>query len=112
MGQELTGASVGENGNTLNFKNVKYSMEDGYYTPNYNEEGYYEYDGNTTQPIITGLDNIDTVIFCTGYKANTDMLESSLQGSILSHNKSLHPEFQVHPNWTMEENILTPWLGR
>jgi len=50
----------------------------------------------------TVLNNIDTVIFCTGYAPNHKMLDQSLLG-LLEGNKTL----SVPDDWTMKENELS-----
>jgi len=59
---------------------------------------------------ITRLDNIDTVIFCTGYEPNMDMFDKDDDS-----NKDLFTDepqnFALPYNWKMQEHLLTPWLG-
>ena len=59
---------------------------------------------------ITRLDNIDTVIFCTGYEPNMDMFDKDDDSNKdLFYNET--QKFELPRNWTMQEHLLTPWLG-
>lgn len=51
--------------------------------------------------------NIDTIIFCTGYKVNVDMLDADLSRP-LQHNSG---KISVPHDWKMKPNKLTPFIG-
>jgi len=91
-GIELAGLS--EDGQALILKAVKKKWPSG-----------YERDekGNSTR-----LENIDTIIFCTGYTKNLHMLEEPLG---LGGAAEEIEGFEISDDWEMENNFLTPWLG-
>jgi len=51
----------------------------------------------------TVLKNIDTVIFCTGYKYNVGMLDEELQEPLPTSDRKL----SIPKGWTMKENVFT-----
>lgn len=56
------------------------------------------------------LNNIDTIIYCTGYSANTDMLDPSLLGKVKSFLD--YEDFHKYKmDWKMKKNHLSKDLG-
>ncbi|CAJ1965668.1 unnamed protein product [Cylindrotheca closterium] len=90
-------ASITEDGESLILESVTYDGE--YYS---RDEMYDD----------IFLDDVDTIIFCTGYDANINMLENSLQKGV-----SIDLEYEnvesptVSEDWSMEENCMTSRLG-
>jgi thioredoxin reductase len=88
--------SVTENGNCIQFMEVEW-QPDGYV-----RDGDY---------IETEIRNIDTVILCTGYRANIDMLDPNLRQGF-PKGKLCHDEYVPVPkDWKMSPNMLTKFIG-
>lgn len=88
--------SVTENGNCIQFMEVEW-YPDG-----------YERDGDE---IETEIRNIDTIILCTGYRPNIEMLSPSLRDGFPKSHRC-HDEFLPVPSdWKMSTNMLTPHIG-
>ena len=88
--------SVTENGNCIQFMEVEWHPDG------------YERDGDH---IETEIRNIDTVIFCTGYRANVDMLEPSLRDGFPKGTRCQDEFVPVPTDWKMSPNILTRHIG-
>jgi thioredoxin reductase len=75
-----------------------------------------EEDEKVQQDIATVLTNVDTVIFCTGYESNWDMMDRS------AYNIADDDEYEVYynnaerlqlpPGWTMPHNVMTDELKK
>lgn len=90
---EKTPVSV-ENGSTVVLQKTENVQDDVYQL----EEG-----GEQTR-----LENIDTVILCTGYHQQYDMLEDKLKNWVKVEKTATYP---TPSDWKMDENILTPLVG-
>eukprot|EP00545_Synedropsis_sp_CCMP1620_P013385 CAMPEP_0119004116 /NCGR_PEP_ID=MMETSP1176-20130426/961_1 /TAXON_ID=265551 /ORGANISM="Synedropsis recta cf, Strain CCMP1620" /LENGTH=582 /DNA_ID=CAMNT_0006955789 /DNA_START=150 /DNA_END=1898 /DNA_ORIENTATION=- len=83
-----------ESGSTILMQKLKWVIDSQYE----NEEG--------AEP--GRLENIDTIVLCTGYRRQFDMLAPELT----EWKKGQHTNtFPVPEDWTMAENSLTPLLG-
>lgn len=91
--EEQVPTKVTENGNCIQFQKVEWEF------PN----KYVPLDG-----VATELRDVDTVIFCTGYLPNFEMLDESLREAVKKD-----PTLQVHvpKDWKMAPNKLTDILG-
>jgi len=58
--------------------------------------------------IQTEVRDIDTIIFCTGYLPNLDMLSEELRQAM---NRDEEPELSIPKDWRMTPNKLTQILG-
>jgi thioredoxin reductase len=88
--------SITENGQCINFKNTTWTWPSG-----------YETDGDE---ICTTLQSIDTVVLCTGYKVNLDMLDESLKKGYPQW--GLKYELTVPDTWNMPpDNVLSKLTG-
>jgi thioredoxin reductase len=91
-----TPVSVTENGNCIQFMEVEWEPD-----------GYVR-DGDHIESEIR---DIDTVILCTGYRANIEMLDLSLHQGF-PQGKLYHDEYLSVPNdWKMSPNFLTKYVG-
>lgn len=54
------------------------------------------------------IDNIDTVIYCTGYLTNIEMLHPSLRPSML---RLYFSEYEIPMDWEMANNSLSKEFG-
>ena len=54
------------------------------------------------------IDNIDTVIYCTGYLTNIEMLNPSLRPSML---RLYFSEYEIPMDWEMANNSLSKEFG-
>jgi thioredoxin reductase len=88
--------SVTENGKCIQFMEM-------YWTP----DGY-ERDGDEIESEIR---NIDTVILCTGYDINLDMLDPSLRPGFPKGQICKDEYLQVPDDFTMPPNALTKYVG-
>ena len=86
--------SVENSGRLIKFGNVEWSIEEGFY-----------FDDNESV-VSSELADIDTVICCTGYKHNYDMLDNDLKPY-----KEKKYELQVPDDWTMPDNSMTEFIG-
>jgi len=88
---------VTEQGNCIQFQEVEYTHA-GYEIP---------YDD-----VETELRDIDTVILCTGYDVNLDMMDESLRkyGFPESSDK-VEARLKVPEGWKMPENCMSKWTG-
>jgi len=89
--QELT--AVIQNGKGLRFEESWFNASSGRYER--------EREGK-----VNNLENVDAVIFCTGYHPNFDMLDVSLFNEDDSFSQLRMPK-----NWRMKENALSSELG-
>ena len=89
--QELTG--VIQNGKGLRFVESFFNAKKG----RYEREKHGE---------VNDLEDIDAVIFCTGYHPNDDMMDESL-----FNKEDSNLEFLMPKKWQMKENALTSELG-
>merc|ERR1719223_1178947 len=89
--QELTG--VTQNGKGLRFVESHFNAK----KSRYEREKHGE---------VNDLEDIDAVIFCTGYHLNDDMMEKSL-----FNKEDSNIDFRMPKNWRMKENALTSELG-
>ena len=88
--------AVTESGHCIQFMEVEW-----------NPDGYVR-DGDH---IETEIRNIDTIILCTGYLANLEMLDPSLRGGF-PHNARYYDELLDVPNdWKMSTNDYTIHVG-
>jgi len=88
-----TPISVTENGNCIQFAKTWWQWPNKYLS--YNN-------------VETEIRDIDTIIFCTGYLPNFDMLDDDLRQAVVKD-----PEFklQIPAEWKMKPNTFTKHLG-
>ena len=84
--------AIGECGRSIKFVSVNWTWDDGF---SYGDE------------ISSEIQEIDTVVFCTGYEPNFDMLSEGLYPVRNSSGFRL----EVPEDWKMPENSLTKQLG-
>lgn len=60
------------------------------------------------EEVQTELHNVDTVIFCTGYLPNVQMLSEDLRQAM---RRNENPELSIPKGWTMTPNSFTEVLG-
>ena len=89
-------SGVIENGRCIQFQEVDW-------TPT----GYDKY----SDDIETELRGIDTVILCTGYSVNLEMLHPDLQKGFPKSGYGPDYKFPVPENWTMTKNPFTELVG-
>eukprot|EP00747_Dinoflagellata_sp_TGD_P091883 gnl/TRDRNA2_/TRDRNA2_165220_c0_seq2.p1 gnl/TRDRNA2_/TRDRNA2_165220_c0~~gnl/TRDRNA2_/TRDRNA2_165220_c0_seq2.p1 ORF type:complete len:489 (+),score=51.61 gnl/TRDRNA2_/TRDRNA2_165220_c0_seq2:60-1469(+) len=82
-----------ENGRCIQFAATEYALSEDY-APG--------------EEVQTELRDVDTIIFCTGYMPNVDMLSEELRRPIC---KSENPEMLVPNDWIMAPNRFTEVLG-
>lgn len=83
------------NDNVIQLAGVKYDWEEEYIVPKPTE-------------VLTELKDIDTVVFCTGYKCCFDMLEKSLRPGFPKDGF----ELEVPDDWVFPDNALTKYFGQ
>jgi thioredoxin reductase len=88
--------AVTENGRCIQF------MEVGW-TP----YGYVRY-GDEVESEVR---NIDTIILCTGYHTNLEMLDPSLRQGFPKAESLVEETYKVPDGWTMPPNVLTKYTG-
>ena len=99
---------VTEQGNCIQFQEVTYTF-DGYKL--------------CSDEVETELRNIDTVIMCTGYDVNLDMLDESLRSKgipesgfnakLIGQSTGRHDvtPLDVPDGWKMSHNVMSDWTG-
>jgi thioredoxin reductase len=88
--------SVSENGKCIQFMEVEWTPDE------------YVRDGDHIESEIR---NIDTIILCTGYRANIDMLEPSLRDGFPKTHRCQEEFLPVPDDWKMSTNMLTQHIG-
>lgn len=88
--------AVTENGNCIQFVEVEW-------TP-YGYEKYME-------EIESEVRNIDTIILCTGYHTNLDMLDDTLKQGFPKAEHRVEEMLEVPADFTVPPNLLTPFTG-
>lgn len=92
--EEQIPVRVTENGNCIQLEKVEWEF------PN-----RYE---SESDEVSTELRDIDTVIFCTGYVPNVEMLDEPLRQAA---KRDPNLQLEVPEDWKMTENPLTEYLG-
>jgi lysine/ornithine N-monooxygenase len=57
------------------------------------------------------LKYIDTIILCTGYHTNLDMLDPSLRQGFPKPESVVEETYKVPDDWTMPPNVMTQYTG-
>jgi cation diffusion facilitator CzcD-associated flavoprotein CzcO len=91
---EQTPVRITEDGKCIQFAEVEWTIPDKYVP---------------SEEVETEIRDIDTIIFCTGYKPNVGMLEQTLQVPFSNDDKTL--KLSVPKDWKMKPNKLTEYLG-
>lgn len=91
--EEQVPVAVTDNGKCIQFSKVEWTFPDTYIR----QEG-----------VETEIRDIDTVIFCTGYRPNFDMLDESLRKAVKKDPKL---QIDVPKDWKMSPNKMTEILG-
>lgn len=86
---------VSENGRVIQFAKTKFVFPDKY---------------ETTPEIVSEVRDIDTIIFCTGYSSNLEMLLDEELRSPLLHPYDKH-QLPIPSDWKMKPNELTNLVG-
>lgn len=92
---------VTEKGRCIHFASAEYAMSD----DDGPEARQCEGEGEDME---TEVRDVDTIVFCTGYLPNLDMLSEELRQSAC---RSEHPEVAVPKGWKMAPNPFTEALG-
>jgi len=87
---------VTEKGNCIQFQEVEWSY------------GGYKIDSDEVE---TELRDIDTVILCTGYDVNLDMLDDSLRKGFPKSDFKVDECLEIPEGWKMPENTLSELTG-
>jgi thioredoxin reductase len=87
--------SVTENGKCLQFMEVKW-----------NPCGYIRKGDH----IVVEIRDIDTIIFCTGYHANLEMLDESLRQGFPESKCNVDTFLRVPHEWKMPSNVLSEYV--
>lgn len=79
-----------------------------------NDENWDDFDDEYPDFNAVEICNIDTIIFCTGYRADFSMLHPSVTGT--PHVKEVDiykgPKLKMPDDWTMPDNVLSDLLRR
>ena len=89
--------SLSENGRCIHFKHSSWKWPTGYVVEDDEE-------------VSATVRDIDTVIFCTGYSVNFDMLDESLRKGYPKW--GLEYELKVPETWKMPDNVFTKDVGK
>jgi cation diffusion facilitator CzcD-associated flavoprotein CzcO len=87
---------VTENGRSIQFCEVEWGFH-GYKT-------YYD-------EVETEVRDIDTIILCTGYQVNLNMLDPSLRKGFPASEFKSEKTVPIPEGWKMKENVLTKYTG-
>jgi Flavin-binding monooxygenase-like len=88
--------AVTENGRCLQFIEVSWSPRG--YEPE-------------SDDIELEIRDIDTIIFCTGYRANLDMLDPTLRQGFPEMSCKVDIQLNVPSEWTMPPNVMSEYVG-
>jgi len=91
---EQSPKGVSEHGKVIQFAKTKFVFPDKY---------------ETSSEIVSEVRDIDTIIFCTGYAPNLDMLDEELQ-TPLFRDHAQH-RLDIPSDWKMKPNELTDLVG-
>ena len=91
--EELLPMRVTDNGRCIQFAATESAFSDSH---------------TSGEKVRTELHDIDTVIFCTGYLPNVDMLSEELRQAV---SRDENPELSVPKHWRMTTNKLSEILG-
>ena len=90
-----TPVNVTENGRCIQFAKTEFSFPDNYTAAD--------------EEIVTEIRDIDTIIFCTGYSANLDMLHAELRAPFTED--CMKQRMVVPADWKMKPNEMTDMVG-
>ena len=91
--KQQTPVGVTGNGRTIQFAKTKWEFPDKYVAE---------------KKVATEIHHVDTIIFCTGYKPNFDMLDESLREAV---NRDVNAKLSVPEDWKMTKNKMTKLIG-
>lgn len=91
--EEETPVAVTESGKCIQFAKAKWTFPDNYVT---NKE------------VTTEIHDVDTIIFCTGYRPNVEMLDKDLRQGLA---RDVNLKLTVPQDWKMTPNKLSDIVG-
>lgn len=102
--RRVSGVKENSNGKTIVLETTYYDDDSS------DEESDSDDDDSFNEPMTTEVEDIDIIIFCTGYHPNTDFLSDSINPFASSAKDC--PSWKVPKSWRMKPNVLSEDLGR